>query len=80
MEKLGVICKVDQPIDWYAGMVIVPKTDRTVRICCDFTRLNASVFREGHILPSVQHLLGTIERKLSTSRNSMLTVVSIRYP
>ena len=61
MEKLGVIHKVDQPTDWCTGMVIVPKMNGTVCICCDFTWLNASVRRERHILPSVQHLLGTIK-------------------
>lgn len=62
MEKLGVIRKVEQPTDWCAGMVIVPKANGTIRICCDFTRLNESIRRERHVLPSVQHLLASIQR------------------
>ena len=57
MEKLGVIAKVQQPTDWCAGMVIVPKPNGTIRICVDFTKLNASVCRERHILPSVEETL-----------------------
>ena len=42
-------------------MVVVPKTDGNVRICADFTRLNASVRSERHILPSIEHLLSNIQ-------------------
>ena len=60
MEKLGVIAKVQQPTDWCAGMVIVPKPNGTVRICVDLTKLNASVCRERHILPSVEETLAQL--------------------
>ncbi|VDI44150.1 Hypothetical predicted protein [Mytilus galloprovincialis] len=43
MEKLGVISKVDEPTEWCAGMVVVPKSNGDVRICIDFTKLNESV-------------------------------------
>ena len=43
METLGVIRKVDEPTDWCAGMVVVPKANGSIRICCDLTRLNDSV-------------------------------------
>ena len=43
MEQLGVISKVDEPTDWCAGMVVVPKQDGKVRICVDLTKLNESV-------------------------------------
>ena len=62
LEQFGVIRKVEDPTDWCAGMVIVPKANGSIRICCDFTRLNESVRRERHILPSVDHLLGSIQR------------------
>ena len=54
METLGVISKVEEPTDWCAGMVVVPKADGGVRICVDLTKLNESVQREHHILPSVE--------------------------
>ena len=40
---MGVIAKVQQATDWCAGMVVVPKANGKVRICVDFTKLNANV-------------------------------------
>ena len=36
MENLGVISRVDEPTQWCAGIVVVPKKDTSVRICVDF--------------------------------------------
>ena len=60
MEKLGVISKVTTPTEWCARMVVVPKPNGTVRICVDLTKLNQSVCRERHILPSVEQVLAQI--------------------
>ena len=60
METLGVISKIDEPTDWCAGMVVVPKPGNGVRICVDLTRLNRYVKRERHILPSVDQVLAQI--------------------
>ena len=60
MEKLAVISKVDQPTDWCAGMVVVPKKDGNVRICVDLTKLNESVKRETHPLPKIDNLLAQV--------------------
>ena len=57
MEQLGVVSKVDDPTDWCAGVVVVPKPDG---ICVDLTKLNESVCRERHILPSVEHTLAQL--------------------
>ena len=70
MEKLGVITKIEEPTDWCAGMVVVPKQNGKVRICVDLTKLNASVRRERHILPSVERTLAQIG---GTFPSSMLT-------
>jgi len=48
---------VATPTDWCAGMVVVPKPSRAVRICVDLTKLNQSVKRERYILPSVEQVL-----------------------
>ena len=66
MEDLQVIRRVDTPTDWCAGMVVVAKPrvvastvegeekeTHKVRICVDLTKLNESVMREKHDLPSV---------------------------
>ena len=60
METLGVIAKVEQPTEWCAGMVVVPKSNGKVRICVDLTRLNESVQRERHPLPAVDQTLAQL--------------------
>ena len=57
---MGVISKVEAPTEWCAGMVVVPKSNGKVRICVDLTKLNESVCRERHILPSVEQTLAQI--------------------
>ena len=60
MEQLGVITRVSEPTEWYAGMVVVPKPNNTVRICVDLTHLNKSVCRERHPLPAVEQMLAQL--------------------
>ena len=48
-------------MDWYAGMAIVPEPNGNIRICCDFMPVNKSVRWERHILPSMDHLLASIQ-------------------
>ena len=60
MEKLGVIQKVDEPTEWCSGIVVVPKPNGNVRVCVDLTKLNESVCRERHILPSVEETLAQL--------------------
>ena len=43
MEKIGVISRVNQPTEWCAGMVVVPKASGKVRIYVDLTKHNKSV-------------------------------------
>jgi len=60
MEAQGVISKVEQPTDWCAGIVVVPKPNRNLRIFVDLTKLNENVRKERHILPSVEHTLAQL--------------------
>ena len=41
-------------------IVVVPKSNGKVRICVDLTKLNTSVCREHHILPSVEQTLAQV--------------------
>ena len=43
MEELGVISRVEEPTEWCAGMVVVPKSDGRVKICVDLTKLNTCI-------------------------------------
>ena len=76
MARQGVISKIEEPTDWCAGMVIVPKAsldnDETgiptprdscdsLRICVDLTQLNKCVMRNRHILPDVNHTLAQLK-------------------
>ncbi|MCG8044483.1 MAG: RNase H-like domain-containing protein, partial [Candidatus Thiodiazotropha endolucinida] len=61
MEKNGVISRVDQPSDWCAGLVVVPKTEAgKIRICVDLTHLNENVKRENFPLPAIDQSLGLL--------------------
>ena len=60
MEELGVIKKVEQPTDWCTRIVVVPKSNGSLRICVDLTKLNASVRRERHILPAVDQIVAQL--------------------
>ncbi|UYV69910.1 K02A2.6-like [Cordylochernes scorpioides] len=58
MVEKGVIEKVEQPTDWCAPMVIVPKPfSNDLRICVDLTALNKFVKREHYPIPSVEYTL-----------------------
>jgi hypothetical protein len=68
MEKLGVISRIDEPTEWCAGMVVVPKSSGQVRICIDFTKLNMSVIRENVPLPSVEESLAKLTNAVVFSK------------
>ena len=53
MEQIQIISKVDEPTEWCAGMVVVPKA-------VDLTNVNESILREFHALPSVDHNLAQL--------------------
>ena len=58
MESLGVISRIDEPTEWCAGMVVVPKKNGSIRICVDLKPLNENVLRgEVHPLPRVDDIL-----------------------
>ena len=60
MERMGVISKVEQPVEWCAAMVVVPKKSGAIRICVDYHPLNEVVLREVHPLPKVDETLSQL--------------------
>ena len=60
MEQMEIVSTVDEPTEWCAGMVVVPKANGKVCICVDPTKLNKSILREYHPLPSVDHTLAQL--------------------
>ena len=76
MTRQGVISKIEEPTDWCAGMVIVPKSsldndasgiptvrdgNDSLRICVDLTQLNKNVMRNRHTLPDVNNTLAHLK-------------------
>ncbi|XP_063233695.1 uncharacterized protein LOC134537322 [Bacillus rossius redtenbacheri] len=61
MVHEGVITSVEEPTEWCAPMVVVPKKDGSVRICVDFTQLNRFILRERLQLPSVEESLAQLQ-------------------
>ena len=59
---MEILSKVNKTTEWCAGMVVVPKPNGKVRICVDLTKLNKSILREFHPLPSVDHTLAQLSR------------------
>lgn len=55
-----VVEPVDEPTEWCAPLVTVPKPDGDIRLCVDLTHLNKSVEREIHQMPVVEHTLGQL--------------------
>lgn len=52
MEQLGASEKVDQPTEWVNSIVIVEKSDGSLRICLDPKDLNRAIKREHFKLPT----------------------------
>ncbi|GBN88735.1 Transposon Ty3-G Gag-Pol polyprotein [Araneus ventricosus] len=59
VEEKG-ITPVLKPTEWYAPVVIVPKSDGNVRICVDLVELNKNVMREPHPLPKAEYSLNLL--------------------
>ncbi|GBO20528.1 Uncharacterized protein K02A2.6 [Araneus ventricosus] len=61
MVEEKVITPVLKPTEWYAPVVIVPKSDGNVRICVDLIELNKNVMRELHPLPKAKILFKSLD-------------------
>lgn len=57
--KLGIIEPVNTPTPWVSPIVCVDKGD-TVRLCCDYTKLNENVLRSHFPLPKIEHTLAQL--------------------
>ena len=57
--SVGVIDRINMPTGWCAPIVVAPKGP-DIRLCMDLSRLNDSMMRERHILPSVDQLLAQL--------------------
>ena len=60
MESMGVIRKIEEPTEWCAPCIVVPKRNNSIRVCIDFTRLNQAITREYHPLPTTDETLSML--------------------
>ena len=83
MVQLGVISRVREPTEWCAGMVVVQKPNKKVRICVDLTHLDKSVRRERHPLPALEQSMALLAgaRVFSTldRQSALLTTFITRF-
>ena len=48
LEKLDIIEKTTGPTHWVSPVIVVPKSDRDIRLCVDMRRANLAVKRKRH--------------------------------
>lgn len=57
---MGIISKVDRS-DWASPLVVVPKADKSIRICGDYkVTINHSVEEETYPLPNTEDLFAML--------------------
>lgn len=60
LERNGVISKIDRS-DWAAPIVVVPKQDKSIRICGDYkVTVNKAIKQEVYPLPTADDLFATL--------------------
>jgi transposase InsO family protein len=61
MEDIGVIEKQEGPTEWVSSMVVVEKSDGSLRICLDPANLNKAVMREHYPMPNLEEIASNLE-------------------
>ena len=58
LEKEGIIERApqNQPIPWVSPVVVVPKSDGTVRLCVDMRMANQAIQRVRHLFLTVEDI------------------------
>lgn len=57
MQRVGIILNVDEPTEWVNSIVIVEKSDGTIRVCLDPKTLNNAILREHYSIPTRDDLV-----------------------
>ena len=63
MIELGVISRVDQPVDWVSNLVVVEKANGSLRICLDPPKLNKAIKRDICKPPSAETVSSRLNGK-----------------
>ena len=73
MVRMGVIVLVEEPTEWYSGLVTVPKPDGLIRICVDYVYLNKFVKREVHPMLMTENLLERLGKAIFFRNWTLIT-------
>ena len=57
LQDLDVIEDVDGPTTWVSPLVAVPKSNGDIRVCVDMRRVNETILRERHPIPTLEETL-----------------------
>jgi hypothetical protein len=58
MKQLGVISESSSP--YAAPIVMVPKKDNSIRLCCDYRKLNSYTIFDPYMMPRTDHIIDDI--------------------
>ena len=56
MQRLGVLCPVDEPTDWVSSMVVITSKPNKTRICIDPRDLNQAIRREHYPMQTIEEI------------------------
>jgi hypothetical protein len=60
LESLGIIGKVEEPMEWVNSMVLVEKKDGGVRLCIDPVDLNKAIKRPHYPIPTFEDAIADL--------------------
>lgn len=60
-ENQKIVSKVTEPCEWTHNLVIVEKTDGSLRLCLDPRLLNKYVLRDHHLIPKPTELINELK-------------------
>ncbi|GBN99368.1 Transposon Ty3-I Gag-Pol polyprotein [Araneus ventricosus] len=63
LENEGIIAKVNNPQGWVSNLIVVEKTDGSIRLCLDPKDLNKVIKRDYVLIPKIEELVPNLTNK-----------------
>ena len=60
MLEADIIEEAPEASPWVSNIVVVPKQNGDIRICCDFRDVNKAIIRERYVWPKVDDTLNAM--------------------
>ena len=60
LNNLDIIEPATGPIPWVNPVIVVPKSERDIRLCIDMRRVKEAILRERHPIPTVDKILQSL--------------------